>query len=179
MTVGPRLRQVLLAWHLVASVGWMGAVAAFAVLDITTAVSDDAASLRASYIAMALVTTWAILPLAFGALASGVVIGLATKWGLFRHYWVVMSLVLTAAATAVLLVQVPMIGHRADMATDPATTDAELRSMGNLLLHSIGGLVVLAVILVLNVVKPRGLTRHGWRKQQKEAAGDGGPLDSA
>jgi hypothetical protein len=27
---------------------------------------------------------------------------------------------------------------------------------------------VLLVILVLNVYKPRGMTRYGWRKQQKE-----------
>jgi hypothetical protein len=28
--------------------------------------------------------------------------------------------------------------------------------------------VVLLVILVLNVYKPRGMTRYGWRKQQEE-----------
>ena len=28
--------------------------------------------------------------------------------------------------------------------------------------------MVLLVILVLNVYKPPGLTRHGWRKQQEE-----------
>jgi len=28
---------------------------------------------------------------------------------------------------------------------------------------------VLAAILALNVAKPRGLTRYGWRRQQDEA----------
>lgn len=28
--------------------------------------------------------------------------------------------------------------------------------------------MVLFVILVLNLYKPRGMTRHGWREQQKE-----------
>jgi hypothetical protein len=36
------------------------------------------------------------------------------------------------------------------------------------LLHSIGGTIVLLVILVLNLYKPRGMTPYGWRKQQKE-----------
>jgi hypothetical protein len=36
------------------------------------------------------------------------------------------------------------------------------------LLHPGLGLVVLLLIQVLNVFKPRGLTRHGWRKEQAE-----------
>jgi hypothetical protein len=34
----------------------------------------------------------------------------------------------------------------------------------------VGGLFVLIAITVLNVVKPRGLTRYGWRKLQEERA---------
>ncbi|MGH2688934.1 MAG: hypothetical protein ACRDKW_09025, partial [Actinomycetota bacterium] len=34
--------------------------------------------------------------------------------------------------------------------------------------HSVGGTVVLLVILVLNVYKPRGMTRYGWRKQHEQ-----------
>ena len=33
--------------------------------------------------------------------------------------------------------------------------------------HSVGGLLVLLVIQVLNVYKPKGLTPYGWRKQQE------------
>ncbi|HJQ93562.1 MAG TPA: DUF2269 domain-containing protein, partial [Candidatus Thermoplasmatota archaeon] len=78
----------------------------------------------------------------------------------------VVTLALTAVATLVLLVQLPIIGHRAEVAADPDTAGEELTSLGNLLLHSIGGFVVLLVIAILNIVKPRGLTRYGWRKQQ-------------
>lgn len=164
----PRVRQAALVAHVAASVGWLGAAAAFIVLDVATVASADAQVLRAAYVAMELVTTWAIVPLALAAFGSGVVMSLGTKWGLFRHWWVVATLALTAGATLVLLVQVPLIGHRAALAADPATPEAELRSLGNLLLHSIGGSVVLLVVTVLNVVKPRGLTRHGWRLQQAE-----------
>ncbi|MFO1534300.1 MAG: hypothetical protein ABR586_01410 [Thermoplasmatota archaeon] len=146
----------------------MGAVAAFIVLDAATVASEDVQVLRAAYIGMDLVTDWAIVPLALAAFASGLVMSLGTKWGLFRHWWVLATLALTAAATLVLLVQVPLIGHRASMAADPATSDADLRAMGNLLLHSVGGTVVLLVITVLNIVKPRGLTKHGWKRQQAD-----------
>jgi hypothetical protein len=48
------------------------------------------------------------------------------------------------------------------------TSSDNLRALGSTLIHSIGGTVVLLVILALNVYKPRGMTRYGWRKQQEE-----------
>ncbi|HLF16139.1 MAG TPA: DUF2269 domain-containing protein [Candidatus Thermoplasmatota archaeon] len=169
MVMTPQVRQIALIAHVAASVGWIGAVAAFIVLDVATVVRDDVPVLRACYLAMDLITTWAIVPLAFAALVTGILMSLGTKWGLFRHWWTVVTLALTIAATAVLLVQLPIVSQRAAIAADPMTSDAELRGMGNLLLHSIGGAVVLLVITALNIVKPRGLTTYGWRRQ-KEAA---------
>lgn len=165
----PKARKAVLVTHITASVGWIGAVAAFIVLDVTTVTSDAVQVLRASYIAMDLVTRWAIVPLAFASFVTGVWISLGTKWGLFRHYWVIVTLFLTVAATAVLLLQLPLIAYRAEVAADPLSTDADVRGLGNLLLHSIGGTAVLLVITALNVYKPRGLTPYGWRKQQAEA----------
>jgi hypothetical protein len=166
---GPTARKALLAAHIALSVGWLGAAAAFAVLDGTTVSSQDPGTLRACYVAMDLLARWAILPLAVGALLSGVAVSLGSKWGLFQHYWVVLSLVLTAVALLVLVVQLPVIAHRAGHARDPATSDAELRGLGNLLLHSVGGSALLLLVLVLNVAKPGGLTRHGWRRQRAAA----------
>ena len=50
----------------------------------------------------------------------------------------------------------------------PTKPSDDLRALGSTLVHSVGGTVVLLVILVLNVCKPRGMTRYGWRKQQEE-----------
>lgn len=171
----PKARKAVLATHITASVGWIGAAAAFIVLDVTTVTSDAVQVLRASYIAMGLVTRWAIVPLAFASFVSGIWISLGTKWGLFRHYWVIVTLFLTVAATAVLLLQLPLIADRAEIAADPLSAEADVRGLGNLLLHSIGGTVVLLVITALNVYKPRGLTQYGWRKQQDEAKQQDGP----
>jgi hypothetical protein len=43
---------------------------------------------------------WAVLvPLALASFVTGVVLSDGTPWGLFRHYWVVISLGLTILAT--------------------------------------------------------------------------------
>lgn len=167
MTMTPRLRKFALAAHLTSSVGWIGAVAGYIALDVAAATSQDARTLRAAYLAMELVAWYVIIPLALASLLTGLLMSLGTKWGLFRHYWVLISLLLTVIATVVLLMETQTIGYFADIAADPTTSSDELRGLGSTLVHSVGGTVVLVVILVLNVYKPRGMTRYGWRKQHE------------
>lgn len=167
MIMSPGLRKLALAVHLTLSVGWIGAVAAYMGLDVAAATSRDAQTLRAAYLAMEVIARYVIVPLAFAALLTGLVMSLGTRWGLFRHYWVLISLLLTIVATVVLLFETRTIDHYADIAAAPATTTADLRALGSTLVHSVGGTVVLLVILVLNIYKPEGITPYGWRKQQE------------
>ncbi len=168
MIMTARLRKFALAAHIALSVGWIGAVAGYTALDVAAATSEDAQTLRAAYLAMELIAWYVIVPLALASLLTGLVMSLGTKWGLFRHYWVLISLLLTIIATVVLLAETQTISYFADKAADPTTSGDDLRALGSTLVHSVGGTVVLLVILVLNVYKPRGMTRYGWRKQQEE-----------
>ena len=160
------VRKFALSVHLTFSIGWIGAVAAYLTLDLTVATSQDPGTIRSAWIAMGVITARAIVPLAIASLFTGLVMGLGTKWGLFRHWWVLISLVLTIFATVVLLSESGLIGHNAAIAADPATADHEVRALTSTLPHSAGGMAVLLVVQVLNLYKPRGLTRYGWRKQQ-------------
>jgi len=170
MRMAPALRKLTLAVHLSVSVGWIGAVAAYISLDLAAATGRDAEMLRTAYLAMEQIARYVIVPLAFASLVTGIVMSLGTKWGLFRHYWVLTSLLLTIFATVVLLRETGLISAYADVAADPATSGDQLRALPSTLLHSIGGTVVLLVILVLNVYKPRGMTRYGRRKEQQRRA---------
>ena len=168
MKMGPRLRKLMLTVHITTSVGWLGAVIAYIPLDITVATSQDVQMLRAAYLGMDLVVQWAIIPLALAAFVTGLIVSLGTTWGLFRHYWVIVSLILTAFATGILLIEAQAVASFAATARDPNASAKTVLALGNSLGHSIGGLVVLLVTLALNVYKPRGLTKYGWRKQQAE-----------
>jgi hypothetical protein len=168
MTMSPGLRKFALATHIALSVGWIGAVAAYMALDVAAATSQDAQTLRATYLGMELIARSVIVPLAIASLLTGIAMSLGTKWGLFRHYWVLISLLLTTVATVVLLIETQTISYFARVAADPTTSTADLRALGSTLVHSVGGTVVLLVILVLNLYKPQGMTRYGWRKQHEE-----------
>jgi hypothetical protein len=165
MMMSPGLRKFALAVHLTLSVGWIGAVAAYTALDVEATTGRDPEALRAAYRGMEMIAGRVIVPLAFASLLTGLVMSLGTKWGLFRHYWVLISLLLTVLATAVLLLEMRTIRHFADIAADPTTSIDDLRALGGTLVHSLGGTAILVVILVLNVYKPQGMTRYGWRKQ--------------
>ncbi len=66
------------------------------------------------------------------------------------------------AATGILVQEAQSISYAAKQ----ASVSADPRPGS--LLHSVGGLVVLLVVTALSVFKPRGLTRYGWRRQQRE-----------
>lgn len=168
MTMPPGLRKFALTAHLTCSVGWLGAVVAYLALDMTVEASQDPQLVRGAWIAMGLVTSFVIVPLAVASLLTGVVMSLGTKWGLFRHWWVLISFLLTVLATVVLLSETALIARMADMAADPITSVDVLLALPSTLLHSVGGLVVLLVVQLLNVYKPQGLTPYGWRKQEEQ-----------
>jgi hypothetical protein len=154
------LRKLGLTVHVIVSVGWVGAVAAFLSLSIG-ALSDDAALSRATYLAMNVVGRCVLLPLSLATLVSGVVQSLGTKWGLFKHYWVLVKLVLTVFATAALFLhQFSAVAEAARLASETAGWNGglALRQLGLQLRADAGlGLLVLLTATVIAFYKPWGL----------------------
>lgn len=163
-------RKLALTVHLTVSVGWIGAVVAYLALAVAAAASSDVHTMRAAWIGMEVTGWYAIVPLALASLVTGLVMAVGTRWGLFRHYWVVISFVLTLVATAVLLLHMPDVSVAAAIARAP---DTDPTSLGSDLAHPGIGLVVLLVIQTLNVYKPRGMTRHGRRIRRRLPRGVG------
>ena len=169
MTMAPRLRKFALTAHITSSVGLLGVVACFLALAVAGLTGEDARMVRAAYLAMELTARFVIVPLAVASLLTGVVQSLGTPWGLFRHYWVLVKLLLTVFATTVLLLKMELIGYVAGVAAETTLSSADLRAARTeLVSHASGGLLVLLIPMALSVYKPRGMTRYGWRKQQEE-----------
>lgn len=164
-TMAPRLRKAVLAGHITCSVGWVGAAAAYLALGISAAVSRQAPTVRAAWIAMDLIGWWVLVPLAVASLATGIAASLGSPWGLLRHHWVVFALGLTTVATGVLLLHMPAVSDTARLAR--STDGPNLPALGGDVVHPALGLLLLLVITVLNVYKPRGLTSYGRRKQER------------
>jgi hypothetical protein len=160
----PVVRKLVLTCHVTVSVGWLGAVAGFLALAVAGLTGDDPLRVRAAYLAMELVGWWVIVPASIGSLVTGLVHALGGEWGLVRHYWVLIKLVLTALATVVLLVHMQPVGRVAALAMAKALSAGELRDLRvQLIADAVAAQVVLVVATTLSVFKPRGVTRLGRR----------------
>ncbi len=128
--------------------------------------SQNAQTLRAAWIGMEATGRWARVPTRPRVTADRAGHGAGTPSGLFRHYWVLISLALTVLCTVVLL-HMPTVSATAAMLREMDMVremDGAAHSrMGGDLFHPGVGLVVLLAITVLNVYKPRGLTHYGWQ----------------
>lgn len=145
--------------HLTFSLGWFGAVVAYLALAIAGLIGRDAQMMRAAYLSMELIGWFVIVPFSLATLFSGLVQSLGTRWGLFRHWWIVAKLLLTIVAIAVLL------RHMQDV-SGVSRKAATMLSSANFrpeLVHAGGGLLVLLAAATLSVFKPWGMTPYGRR----------------
>ncbi|WP_427007730.1 DUF2269 domain-containing protein [Pseudarthrobacter sp. H2] len=160
--MAPGLRKLALTIHVLSSVGWLGAVVSFLVLAVAGLTSTNPQLVRAAYLAMDLIGWFIIFPLSLASLLSGIVQALGTVWGLFRHYWVLIKLLITALASALLLLHLQPVTHMAGIASASDLSPAAMTGMRGQLVADAGAAVIaLLVATVLSVYKPRGTTRWG------------------
>jgi predicted secreted protein len=171
MNMTAPLRKLTLTAHVTTSVGWLGALAVFLAHALATLISQDEQMVRAASLAMGLTAWFVILPLSLASLTTGVVQGLGTGWGLFRHYWILFKLLLTAAATIVLLLKLGPISYLADAAAKTTFSGTDLIGLRtSITVHAGGGLLVLLTAAALAVYKPQGMTPYGVRKQREQGS---------
>ena len=127
---------------------------------------------RAASLAMGLTAWFVILPLSLASLTSGIVQGSGSAWGLFRHYWILFKLLLTAIATMVLLLKLGPISELANAAESATFSSADLIGLrSSMLVHAGGGLLALLAAVTLAMYKPPGMTPYGLRKQRHATLG--------
>lgn len=162
--MSPRTRKLSLVVHVAASVGWIGAAATSLVLAALPLTSSDPNLIRGSYLSLQAIGWYALLPFGLASLATGLIQSLGTEWGVLRHYWVLIKLIMNLLATAVLLLYLQTLDNLADQAR--ATSHSAVVSMANPspVVHALGAIALLLVALILSVYKPRGLTRRGRRQ---------------
>ena len=165
MRFAPALRKLTFTTHVTTSVGWIGAALVFLALAAIGLISQDERTVRGAYLVMAPAGWLVLVPLAHASLLSGIALSLGTPWGLFRHYWVVFKLLITAFSTVILMVYMGTFRQMAGVAADPVVELGLVRNPSPLV-HAILALVLLVTATVLAVYKPFGMTSYGARRQE-------------
>lgn len=162
-TVGWRLsplaRKIGLVVHIVAGIGWMGVDIALLALLITVNTTNDPILVSSGLNAVRMIVPYAVPPLSLAILASGLVLGFGSRWGIVRYWWVFVKLVLAAImATLVFVALLPAVNGIAVLAANGVSAAALRASLGDLptsLLFPPGvSLLMLGIAAVLSIFKP-------------------------
>lgn len=92
-----------------------------------------------------------------------------TEWGLFRHYWITVKFLLAAVGSLVLVTHMRVVSQMSGIARATSLTAGDFGGLRvQLVVHAVGGLLVLIAATVLSIYKPWGLTPYGRRKQEEK-----------
>ena len=156
-----RARKLMLLVHIASAGAWLGLDLVLGIL-VVTAIGSDATGAAAAAASIAAFATWPLVTVGVVTLASGVVLGIGSKYGLVRYWWMlvklVINVVLVVLVIAVLTPGVEQLGEtgRAALADGSAPEIA-----ANLLFPPIVSSTAVVVAMTLAVFKPWGrLRRH-------------------
>jgi len=94
-----KARKGFLAVHILSSGAWIGIDVVLAVLVFRAMLTDDPALAATCYQALRIFAVWPLLVVGLVCLASGIVLGIGTKYGLVRYWWVAVKLALNIVLT--------------------------------------------------------------------------------
>ena len=92
MPLTARTRKLLLLVHIAAAGVWLGLDLVLGIF-VVTVLTGDATGAGAAAASLAAVATWPLVVAGLVTLASGVLLGLGSKYGLMRYRWVLVKLV--------------------------------------------------------------------------------------
>lgn len=159
--LGVRTRRAVLVVHIASAGAWLGLDVAMAVLIVTATTTDEPATLAVSLQALELVTIWPMVTSGLLCLASGVVLGRGSRWGLVRYWWVAVKLAINVVLVGLVLVLLrPELTELAGRARRLAGGEPVTVDLTNLVYPPTVSGTLLLVAIALSVVKPWGRIRR-------------------
>ncbi len=153
----PGISKLVLTSHITFSVGWLGAVVVFIVLAVIGLTTMNNQLSRSALLAMDISAWYVIVPFCLTSLFTGLVQAFGTRWGLFKHYWIVVKLFLTVAMTILLLLHMQPISFLASVATETSFSNTQYaKQLLDIITKAGAAILVLIAITTLSVYKPWG-----------------------
>ena len=155
--LGRRWRRITLVAHIFAAGAWIGIDVVVAVLVLTGWFSDDMQVRALAYRSLATFVVWPMLAAGLVTLATGLILGLGSKWGLLRYWWVAVKIAVNLVlCTMIVLVLQPGMGEVGEYGRDLLTSSPDSDSVSTLFFPPTVSLTTLALATTLGVAKPWG-----------------------
>lgn len=166
--LGARTRKGALVAHIASAGAWIGLEVVMGVLVFTALATGDDAVKALCFRALELFAVWPLIIAGLLCLASGVVLGLGTKWGLIRYWWVAIKLALNVVLVALVpLLLRPQVIEMAEQGRRFMAGEAASLGVGDLIFPPVVSPAALLVATVLAVFKPWGLIRKRRKSDRR------------
>lgn len=154
-------RKITLIMHIVAAGAWIGIDVMVAVFVLVGWFGTDVEVRSVAYQALA---TFVVLPMLISGLtclATGLVLGWGTKWGLLRYWWVAVKLALNLLLCTLILVALqPGMDAVGAYGRDLVDGEPDASAVSTLFFPPAVSLTALTFATVLAVAKPWGRIRQ-------------------
>ena len=158
--LGARTRKGVLVVHAVSAGAWIGIDVVMGVLVFTALLAGSEGTRALCYQALKLFAVWPLIVTGLVCLASGVVLGLGTKYGLVRYWWVPIKLALNVVLVVLVVFALrPGVIEMAEQGRRFMAGETASLAVGGLIFPPIVSTSALLVATVLAVFKPWGRIR--------------------
>ncbi len=155
--LGVNTRRAVLITHIASAGSWLGVDVAMAVLIVTAMLTADLSTLAFCLQALELIAVWPLLACGVICLLSGIVLGLGSRWGVLRYWWVAIKLALNLVLSGLVLVSLRHeVSEQAARARDHLAGLPVQFDLSNLIYPPTVSPALLLVAMTLSVVKPWG-----------------------
>ncbi|MGN9778866.1 DUF2269 family protein [Micromonospora sp. H33] len=162
--IGPRLRRVLLLLHIASAGAWLGFDIVLGLLVLAAFGPGDDLGAAAALTSTGYFATWPLATIGLVCLATGVLLGLGTKYGLVRYWWVAVKLVLNVVlVTLVIALLSPGVRELTEGTRASLADGRPLPELTDMAFPPIVSTTAVLVAMTLSVFKPGGQVRRGAR----------------
>lgn len=159
--LSPRARKAALIAHVAVAGTWLGSVVANLFLGVSAGVTGNETLADGYYASMDTLVNHVMPAAAIATFATGLLLALATRWGLFRHWWIIAKFGLALATVAVGLAVIdPAIQRTIASRTSTGTT-----GFSDVLLPATAATpLMLLTAVAVAITKPWGRTSRARRR---------------
>jgi hypothetical protein len=167
--LGPRARKITLLTHIAAAGAWLGIDVVLGVMVGIALLTGDEQRGAVALQSLGLFAVWPLVVVGLTCLVSGLLLGLGSKYGLLRYWWVAIKLVLNVAlVTLVVFLLRPGVGDVSEASRAALLAGTAPPAVGDLVFPPVVSSTLVLIAMALSVFKPWGTIRRPGARRPTE-----------
>jgi hypothetical protein len=167
--LGHRARKITLLTHIAAAGAWLGLDVVLGVMVGTALLTGDEQRAAVALQSLGLFAVWPLVVVGLVCLVSGLLLGLGSRYGLVRYWWVAIKLVLNVTlVNLVLFLLRPGVGDVSEAARAALLEGTAAPAVGDLVFPPLVSSTLVLVAMALSVFKPWGRIRRSGAQRPTE-----------